>query len=244
MAQVNTILEQRLKKKDHSSKMNLMAQQSVHGNLTGFAGIFSLVELSEKEKKTIEEILQTFAVGSETISQDLEVLISLTSEVKAINNQAAILHGERIKKAHAVLTRYKDGAFTAWLMAAYGNRQTPYNFFRYYEFYEDLPASLRPKLEIMPRQAIYTLASRDGALDIKQKIVEDYQGATKGELLEIIREMFPLQNADKRAQNFGNSLVAALSKLATSIRRRRPVLTPQQKQAIKEILKEINTSLS
>ena len=99
-------------------------------------------------------------------------MISLTCEVKAINNQAAILHGERIKKAHQILTPYKDGAFTAWLISTYGNRQTPYNLMQYYEFCEAMPKNLREQIEWMPRQAVYVLATRTGEWKIKQEIVE------------------------------------------------------------------------
>ena len=106
---------------------------------------------------------------SKKLSNDLNHLISLTSEVKAINNQAALLHGERIKKAHQILTRYRDGAFTAWLMAAYGNRQTPYNLMQYYEFCEAMPKQLASKIELMPRQAIYVFASREGEPRKKSK---------------------------------------------------------------------------
>ena len=156
MSQVNALLNQRLKKPEKSSKMAEMAKQTASGNLTSFSGIFSVNDLSPKEKSDLENLLHHYIIDPTHLSQDLNSLIALTSEVKAINNQAAILHGERIKKAQTILTRYKDGAFTTWLMAAYGNRQTPYNFLQYYEFHEKLPKPIRPLLEAMPRQAIYT----------------------------------------------------------------------------------------
>ena len=147
-----------------------MAKQSATGNLSSFSGIFSVVELSAKEKEALAHILRNYTDEEQDIGNDLNLLISLTSEVKAINNQAALLHGERIKKAHQILTRYRDGAFTAWLVATYGNRQTPYNLMLYYEFYETIPKQLRPQIELMPRQAVYVLASRTGNLDKKQEI--------------------------------------------------------------------------
>src|SRR5262249_38023900 len=150
---VNSILDQRMKKPSNTSKMAAMAKQSASGNLTSFSGVFSIAELSAKEKNTLAEILKSYANEEQDFSTDLDILISLTAEVKAINNQAALLHGERIKKAHHVLTRYRDGAFTAWLIAAYGNRQTPYNLMQYYEFCEVMPKQLRPQIELMPRQA-------------------------------------------------------------------------------------------
>ena len=205
-SKLDQVLNSRLKKNDKkNSKMAEMGRQSVQGHLTSFSGIFSIADLSSVEKNHLEDLLREFATNKESVSADLDALIALTSEVKAINNQAAILHGERIKKAHAILIRYRDGAFTAWLIAAYGNRQTPYNFLQYYDFYETLPKTLRPKLETMPRQAIYSLASRQAEFPLKQKIVENYAGETKGELLEIIRETFPLDRTDKRARNYADS---------------------------------------
>ena len=174
MANVNSLLTKRLNKKDQTSKMSQMAKQSASGNLTGFAGVFGVSELNDNEKGFLEEILNEYSTGKENITSDLTSLISITSEVKAINNQAAILHGERIKKAHKILTSYRDGAFTSWLLTAYGNRQTPYNFMQYYDFYQAMPKGLRPQIESMPRQAIYTLATRDGSLDKKRKLVENF----------------------------------------------------------------------
>ena len=90
---------------------------------------------------------------------DLEFLTTITSEVKAINNQAIILHGERIKQCtRTFLTKYRDGAFSAWLISTYGNRQTPYNFLQYYEFYQSLNLELQKRMDDMPRQVVlYTL---------------------------------------------------------------------------------------
>lgn len=239
MGKVNALLNERLKKTDNTSKMAAMARQSANGNLTSFSGVFSFAELSENEKAGIEAILKEYAQEDNNISKDLSNLISITSEVKAINNQAALLHGERIKRAHSILTQYRDGAFTAWLLAAYGNRQTPYNLMQYYDFCEAMPKSLRPQIEIMPRQAIYTLASREGPLDKKREIVENYQGQTKAELLGLIREVFPLDEDDRRRQNVGEMAMQTLKRFYREINREPLILTKAQKQAIKTMLMEL-----
>ncbi len=239
MSNVNSLLEQRLKKNGSSSKMAEMARQSAQGNLTSFSGIFSVSELSSREKELLNAILNEFSTGKENIEADLPSLISITSEVKAINNQAAILHGERIKKAQAILTHYKDGAFTAWLIATYGNRQTPYNFLQYYDFYENLPKGLRPTLDNMPRQVVYTLASRQAPLELKQKIVENYKGETKAEMLEKIRQAFPLEAIDRRASHPAKPLILTLKKLTTALKNKRISLTKNQKQSIQQLLNEL-----
>ena len=244
MSNVNALLSQRLKKNEQSSKMAAMSKQSANGNLTGFAGIFSVTELTENEKSFLENMLNQHLIGKNDISNDLESLISITSEVKAINNQAAILHGERIKKAHTILTRYRDGAFTSWLIATYGNRQTPYNFMQYYEFYESLPKILRPRIEAMPRQAIYSLASREGPIDKKTTIIENYTGQTKNELLTIIREAFPLATRDRRQKNLGESLITQLERVLHSMQTRRLSLTKSQKNEILNVLEEIDSLIN
>lgn len=243
--QLKKMLAERLeKKKETPSKMAEMANQSVQGHLTSFSGIFNISDLSLAEKAGLENLLKDYAQKGADINSDLKVLTHLTSEVKAINNQAAILHGERIKKAHDLLIRYRDGAFTAWLMAAYGNRQTPYNFMQYYEFYERLPKPLRPKLESMPRQAVYSLASRQGNDELKTEIVQRYNGETKAQLLEKIRETFPLEPSDRRMRSSIDSSIASLAKIAEYLQRKKIQLTKTQKQTINSLLDEIRDKIN
>lgn len=240
MADVNAILNQRIKKSESSSKMAAMAKQSAAGQLTSFSGIFSVGELNDKDRQSLEAILKTYAQGEEDVDSDLKALISITSEVKAINNQAAILHGERIKKAHQILTRYLDGAFTAWLIATYGNRQTPYNLMQYYEFYEAMPKGLRPQIESMPRQAVYVLASRVGSLETKQRIVENYRGETKNEMLALIRQTFPLDRQDQRRSKTETLCSQTLERLLNELKAHSPLnWSPRQRKANLALLKQI-----
>lgn len=239
MAKVNALLTERLKKSDNP-KMAAMARQSANGNLSSFSGVFSIADLTEHEKSGIEAILNQYAIDRNDVDEDLNHLISITSEVKAINNQAALLHGERIKRAHTILTRYRDGAFTAWLIAAYGNRQTPYNLMQYYEFCESMPKTLRLQIESMPRQAIYTLASREGPIDKKKQIVETYKGQTKAQLLEMIREHFPLGIEDKRRQNLGESFVLSLRRLHQDLKKKPCHFSNSQKEAVVTLLEAIH----
>jgi hypothetical protein len=243
MGKVNALLNERLKKSPSSSKMEALAQQSAKGNLSTFSGIFSVEELTSQEKLTIEAILNTYASAEGDITQDLEQLISITSEVKAINHQAALLHGERIKRAHSIFTHYRDGAFTAWLTAAYGNRQTPYNLMQYYEFYEQLPTHLRAQIELMPRQAVYTLATRKGPVEKKQHIVQNYRGQSKAELLNLIRSLFPLEMHDKRRGSSVNSLLDLLKKIQIDLRTQLPGLNSKEVSLIQQHVAKIHALL-
>lgn len=240
MTNINTILNQRVKKND-SPKMSSMAKQSASGNLSSFSGMFASGELSEQEKKQLEALLKSYTKDDEqkTLDHDLYALISITSEIKAINNQAALLHGERIKKAHDILLRYADGAFTAWLISAYGNRQTPYNLMQYYDFYESLPRQLRPQVELMPRQAVYVLASRAGSHEQKEEIVKNYKGETKVEVLSLIRQTFPLAQTDKRQQEIGETILSTLVKIVKQIEGKKFSINASQKKRIQSLLQQI-----
>lgn len=235
MSKLTDILQERFLKKKENPKMSDLAKQSTEGELTAFSGMFQLSKLGAQEVSQIEEILKTHALSEElAVDHDLRDLLAITQEVRAITNQAVILHGERIKRAQNILKQYKEGAFTAWLIATYGNRQTPYNFLQYYEFYSRIPKHLQTKLEEMPRQAIYTLASRQGSQELKEEIIKTYQGETKQQLLHKIRLEFPLAETDRRREDIGEGAMKTLGKLAERFRTAQ--INPEQKKALIEQL--------
>jgi len=237
MGKVNSLLTERLKlTAEKFSKMTNLAERTSSGQLSSFSGVFRVATLTLTEQEVLREILKNFVEENQEIEKDLQTLFSLTSEVKAINNQAAILHGERIKKAQDILKHYRDGAFTAWLIAIYGNRQTPYNFLQYYELYIALPQLLHIKLDSMPRQAVYTLASRAGPLEIKREIIENYQGECKQELMLLIRQKFPLSRDDKRSQDLATFTINYLNKLYKEINQTSFSPSVKQKKMIQNIL--------
>jgi len=144
MGKFSSILNLRLKqKKEEKDKMKELAKISKKGDLSSFSGVFRAIPITEREKENICEILEKFQeyVGYDK-EKDLKALLDITQEIKAITNQAVILHGERIKKAQKILKNYKEGAFTSWLISTYGNRQTPYNFLQYYDLYTSVPKEL------------------------------------------------------------------------------------------------------
>lgn len=241
MSNVNSLLSERLNKGTNSSKMASLAKQSAEGNRSSFTGFFGVADLSNQERQSLEQILHAYCDNDKSIDDDLTALIAITSEVKAINNQAALLHGMRIKRAQKLLMGYRDGAFTAWLIAAYGNRQTPYNFLQYYEFYEGMPKDLRPKIEEMPRQAVYTLASREGAIEKKIEIVESYQGETKDALLQTIRDYFPLSASDKRRQNNAEGAITALKRALNLLTYPKTKISSKEREEIEQVLRHLQS---
>jgi hypothetical protein len=223
-----------------SQKVKALAKQSSDGRLTGFSGLFKIIELADMEKANLEAILHKHAPDSTCdIEKDFAALSNITAEIKAITNQAAILHGERIMRAQKILKSYQEGAFSAWLLATYGNRQTPYNFLLYYELYEQLPPELKNQAERLPRQAMYTLASRDAPLEKKKALIAEYKGETKQQMLERIRLAFPLSSDDKRRENPAQSLLLNIERLVAYYKKHEEAISEDEKHQVITALKKI-----
>lgn len=240
MTKVNALLTERLKSaKAKFSKMTDLVEMSSNGELSSFSGVFRICPLTETEKETLKNLLDQYKNETQEIVSDLTHLSALTAEVKAINNQAIILHGERIQRAQQILKQYKEGAFSAWLIATYGNRQTPYNFLQYYELYRSLPQELLHKMDEMPRQAVYSLASRAGDAAEKERIIKNYNGEPKQQLLELIRETFPLKDHDKRGQDLNEVAISTLIRLKKQLLGKQLAPSDAQRNQLFKLLKEI-----
>ncbi len=237
----NDLLNLRFKQKETpQQKMAELVERSNKGELSSFSGVFRVAALSANETAVLDTLLRDFRLtDTYEVEEDLQVLSSITSEVKAIANQAVILHGERIKKAQELLKKYKDGAFTAWLFAIYGNRQTPYNFLQYYEFYTTLPSALHSKLDQMPRQVVYSLASRAGAYEKKEQIVRNYTGQPKQELLHLIRLEFPLAEDDKRLPHFSAHAVQFLKKAREMLKNPLCFVSDEEKKQLRHLVAQL-----
>lgn len=243
MSKFNDLLNLRFKQKEtQQPKMTALVERSNNGELSSFSGVFRVAQLNEKEKADIETILRNFRLNEAyDVDADLKALMAITSEVKAITNQAVILHGERIKRAQDILKKYREGAFTAWLFSTYGNRQTPYNFLQYYEFYTVLPQALHPKLDQMPRQAVYSLASRAGSYDKKESIVKNYTGQPKDELLKLIRIEFPLQEDDKRLPHYTANAISFLKRAREMLKNPNCQPRDDERRQIQNLLSQLQS---
>lgn len=248
MVKVASMLAERLKAKTEAkpSKMRDLAERSHEGRLSSFTQVFKQSELSQDEKEQLKELLARYkadetSVTEDELARDFHSLAMITSEVKAINNQAILLHGERIKRAQIILKGYREGAFTSWLITTYGNRQTPYNFLQYFEFHKQIPAELSSKVDAMPKQAIYTLASREGALEEKVRLIENYDGSSKKQILETIRDTFPVAEEDGRRTSAHQTVLTLTKRLAQAIKKGR--LNEAQKASVREALTELLSSI-
>lgn len=199
------ILTGRLKKSKKDLKVTELAERTSNGELSTFSGLFKIGALNSDDSFKLKQLLLQYKKEDSFIDKDLEDLRTITCEVKGITNQAVLLHGERIKKAQTILKRYKEGAFTRWLHVTYGNRQTPYNFLQYYELYNTVNADLRIKITNMPRQAVYSLASRSGEFNDKCYIIDKYHTLPKQDILSVIRKTFPVR--DKRQPKHAQQVI-------------------------------------
>lgn len=227
-------------KTQKKEKMNELVQRSASGHLSSFAGVFQVTPISESETASLESLLKKYQTDDTNVSQDLAKLKAITSEVKAISNQAVILHGQRIKLAQELLKNYQDGAFSAWLLKTYGNRQTPYNFLQYFELYSTLPENLKGIIDEMPRQAIYSLSSRSIPQEEKVAFIENYQGETKTELLERLRDSFPLPPKDKRNSNKAKTATDLLKKALKTMQDDLFRPSARERKEIQKLLEEIH----
>jgi hypothetical protein len=243
MSKFNSLLMGRFRSHPKKEKMTELATRSAEGSATPFEGVFHVAPISEGEKVSLQSILEKYQTDETNVSEDLKSLSALTSEVKAISNQAVILHGERIKKAQTLLRKYRDGAFSNWLLKTYGNRQTPYNFMQYFELYSSLPKKLQGIVDEMPRQAIYSLSSRAIPYEKKEAFVEEYQGESKTQLLEKLRKSYPLAKKDKRNPNKTKGVLDSLKRAIDGIKDERFVPSEEERKELQHLVSELREYL-
>lgn len=194
-------------------KIGQLVKRSNSAIITMFNSDTHKTQLTEHDKNQISSLLEKYQGDeSNALDQDISLLCDLTAEIKSISNQSIILHGERIKKAQNILKKYREGAFSSFLMQTYGNRQTPYNFLLYYELYHSVSKNVQQIIDPMPKQAIYSLSSRDISDEEKVDFIRDYKGETKAELLSKLRAQFPLKEEDKRKAKTSVQIEALLQK--------------------------------
>lgn len=108
----------------------------------------------------------------------------------------------------------------------------------YYELIELLPIELKSKAETLPRQVMYTLASRQAPLEKKKSIISSYNGETKQEMLERIRLALPLPSKDKRAVKSAETVLANLERLIAYYNRHEATIDREEKDEIATSLKK------
>lgn len=242
MSRLESLLEERFSSIE-SKKVKQLAQKSSHGELSTAATLFTARTPTSSEVAAMEELLQQFSENSKTLKLDAEKLVSLSLEAKAINHQAALLHGERIQQAKTILKSYREGAFSFWLVQTYGNRQTPYNFLLYFELFQVVEKSIQKKLEEMPKACAYALASRNGPIDAKCSLIDQFYTQNRKTLFDEIQRRFPLPETDKRKKQHGQSLIRALKGILLDLKRNKAALSRIDAQEVHALLDSIKDQI-
>jgi hypothetical protein len=200
------------------------------------------IELTEQEKINIQKILvedyQPGTISESQVSQHVEHLTNITKQIKSISAQSILLHGERIKQAQDLLSNYREGAFTKWLMSTYGNRQTPYSMLRYYEFYQSAPKETRPLIESAPKKAVYLLASRDGDKNKKLELIKNHGNSTQSDFLLLIQSTFPIPETDKR-KPLNEATLDSMNKLCLKLESRSKHISDDDRITIKKLIQRL-----
>ena len=134
-----------------------------------------------------------------------------------------------------------QGGFSKWLMATYGNRQTPYSMLRYYELYQNASVSHKALIESAPKKAVYLLASREGDLNKKMELLQNHGKSKQSDLVLLIQEIFPVSENDKR-QPKNSSAIEALLKGCQKLEKNKQHLSQDDINHIKEKNKTINNN--
>lgn len=199
------------------------------------------IELSEEEKRSIEKMMsydyhQT-TIAEDQVVKDIEQLKSITKQIKSISAQNVLLHGERIQQAQRLLSNYRDGAFSHWLMETYGNRQTPYSMLRYYEFYQSAPKDTQVLIESAPKKAVYLLASRNVDDTRKLDFIREYGTYTQNDLVTLIQETFPTKQPSSRISK-KKSEIQAMDDLCSKLEKR--TISNEERIHLKKIIQRLD----
>jgi len=200
------------------------------------------VKLSREEEIEIEKILfEDYLPGTlkdDLVTEHFEELKTITKQIKSISAQSILLHGERIQQAHNLLANYREGAFTKWLMATYGNRQTPYSMLRYYEFVQRAPKESRAMIEAAPKKGVYLLASREGDDRKKLDLIQTHGGKKQSDFLQAIQCIFPTTESSKRKAPMISTL-ESMDKLCSKLESRAQQLSDDDRLDIKKLIQRL-----
>lgn len=233
-------LAQNFMKKAAQSEQNFKESfETVSPAMSPTIGIAISVKLTDQENENIRKLLKEEyrkeSIQEEDMLEHIRKLKDITRQIKSINAQLVLLHGQRIKEAQDILANYKDGAFTKWLMATYGNRQTPYSMLGYYELYQSAPISHKALIESVPKKVVYLLASREGNIEKKMKLLETHGKSKQSELVLLIQETFPIAEDDQR-QPKNSSTIEALNRASQKLEKNKRHLSDEDIKIINDII--------
>lgn len=206
---------------------------------------FGVKPLDASEANAIEKLLienlQPNIMTEKQVNDDVDQLKTLTSEIKTINKQGALLIGERVFKAREILKSYVDGTFVKWIDGTFDSRRTAYNMLSYYELYLSLPNQMQEDFKKMPQKAAYMLASREGNIEKKAEIINAYHHLKANELMCLIDEQIPsLRRASSGISKFS---FFEIFKFLKRVHSKKRLLSHKDRENLRDMLKMINNIL-
>lgn len=215
---INLLTHPSSKQTDFKEKFEIQ-ERPVYANLT-----------AQEETQFKNLLYNTFRKETDVEKDSIE-LVSITQEIRNIQKQEVLLHGERISRAQKILTNYSRGAFSYWLEMTYGNRRTPYNFFYYYSLYQILPSSEEKNLlQKMPPKIIYIMGGKKIKDEEKIKFIKNHHKKSLKELEEIISENFKKKDGKDPEKGYLKSSLNFLKKVSS-----KKSLSKESLKVIKEI---------
>jgi hypothetical protein len=209
--------------------------------VNSFHSVFDTKDLDTEEVNSLNSLLiegvRSEGISNEQVTKDLFILKQITAEIKAIGNQGTVLLGERVYKARDLLKFYKNGTFTRWLDSAFGSRKTGYNVLAYYELYSSLPHDdLRNRFKKLQQRTAYILASREGAIETKSEIINEYHDKSHNEIVILIQEKLPVSVRDRRVSKISIAkLLSNLQENIESLRQTMGTLTQKDKEKLSDL---------
>lgn len=200
---------------------------------------FGVKPLEASEANSIEKLLvdnfQPGTIPEQQVSFDIDQLKTITSEIKAINKQGVLLIGERIFKARELLKSYKDGTFVKWIDSTFESRRSAYNMLSYFELYQQLPNLAKEDLKKISQKAAYMLASRDGNIERKAELINEYHHLKADEMMLLIQEQFPSSRLSQ-TKDANTKLIQTISLALKTLSIRKNDLSDQHKQALSDLM--------
>jgi hypothetical protein len=209
--------------------------------INAFSSLFSIQELTDQEKASLASLLDDVDIDA-SHHEDLDLLVKITQEVKAIKKQEMLLIGERIASAREIFKKYKEKGFRQWLDMTFGSFKTGYNYLAFYDLYVELPESLKDLLKGMPAKAAYVLASKKVPIELKAEIVKEHAKESASSIIESIHHAFGV-NLSRRKSSF-TSVDSVLNDLEKQMGRLFLVsqsIGAKQKKKITHLIKKLQT---
>lgn len=148
---------------------------------------FTEIKLTTSEEENIRLILN----GSSD-KNDVNSLLELTIQVKAIQKQGVILLGEKIFRAREIINKnsLKKTSFSSWINMFFKTKSSAYNALAYYELYVNLPTEkLKSSFLEIPYKAAYKLSSKSVCLKDKERIIPHIVGLSNSEAISLISKL-------------------------------------------------------